>query len=126
MDSQQQQVYNFSQQMESTENYTNASLQTTTVTATTSTLVYKEPHILDRPSHAHLATPFDKLEVLCVSLVDFDNMKHNGINLTEELIKEGWETTFRDSIVQSTHFQSRSYGDSQIAMTIASSHTFWW
>ena len=87
MDSQQQQVYNFSQQMESTEQHANTSQQTTTETATTSITVYKEPHILDCPAHINLATPFDKLEVLCESLVDFENMKHNGIDLTKELRK---------------------------------------
>lgn len=95
MDSQQQQVYNFSQQMESTEQHSTASQQTTTVTAAISTPIYKEPHILDRPSHIHLASPFEKLEVLCESLEDFENMKRNGIDLTEELRKQGWENYFQ-------------------------------
>lgn len=64
MDSQQQSVYNFSQQ---TEQHSTSSQQTTTATASISTPIYKEPHILDRPPHIHLATPFEKLEVLCES-----------------------------------------------------------
>lgn len=85
MDSQQQQVCKYSQQIEATEQLDNAPQQTSTDTATTSTAVYKEPHVLDRPTHINLVTPFDKLEVLCESLVDFENMKHNGVDLTEEL-----------------------------------------
>lgn len=91
MDSQQQSVYNYSQQMESTEQPPNSSQQTTATTGVISTPIYKEPHILDREPQINLATPFDKLEVLCESLVDFKNMKRNGIDLTEELIKKGWE-----------------------------------
>jgi hypothetical protein len=68
--------------MESTE-------QTIAITGVVSTPIYKEPHILDREPHIHLATPFDKLEVLCESLVDFDNMKRNGIDLTEKLRMQG-------------------------------------
>ncbi|KAI5400592.1 hypothetical protein KIW84_065469 [Lathyrus oleraceus] len=60
-----------------------------------STPVYREPHILDREPHIHLATPFEKLEVLCESLVDFENMKRNGVDLTEELKMQGWETYFQ-------------------------------
>ncbi|KAI5434087.1 hypothetical protein KIW84_021087 [Lathyrus oleraceus] len=59
-----------------------------TVTGVTTTPIYKEPHILDREPHIHLATPFEKLDVLCESLVDFENMKRNGIDLTEELNKQ--------------------------------------
>ena len=94
MDSQQQSVYNYSRQMESTEQTPISSQQTTATTGVVSTPIYKEPHILDREPHIHLATPFDKLEVLCESLVDFDNMKRNGIDLTEELRMQGWETYF--------------------------------
>lgn len=50
--------------MEANENPAEVSQQTSTETATTSTDVYKEPHILDRPPHINLATPFEKLEVL--------------------------------------------------------------
>lgn len=81
--------------MESIEQHSTSSQQTTTVTAAISTPTYKEPHILDRSPHIHLATPFDKLEVLCESLVDFDNIKRNGIDLTEELRKQGWENYFQ-------------------------------
>ncbi|XP_050902501.1 uncharacterized protein LOC127114215 [Lathyrus oleraceus] len=81
--------------MESTEQPSTSSQQTTTATAAISTPIYKEPHILDRPSHIHLATPFDKLEVLYESLVDFENMKRNEIDLTKELRKKGWENYFQ-------------------------------
>lgn len=81
--------------MESTEQPPNSSQQTTTTTAVISTPIYKEPHILDCEPHINLATQFDKLEVLCESLVDFENMKRNGINLTEELRKQGWEKYFQ-------------------------------
>ena len=111
--------------MESIEQHKNTSQQTTIETATTSTEVYKEPHILDRPTHIYLATLFDKLEVLCKSLVDFENMKHNGIDLTEELRNKARKTTFRDSMVPSTPFWSMSSGDSMIVMIIASSHRLW-
>lgn len=81
--------------MEATEQPANAPHQTSIETATTSIIAYKEPHVLDRPPHIILATPFDKLKVLCESLVDFDNMKLNGVVLTEELKKQGWETYFQ-------------------------------
>lgn len=51
--------------------------------------------ILDRPSHINLATPFEKMEVLCESLVDFENMKRNGVDLTEDLKKQGWGNYFQ-------------------------------
>lgn len=95
MDSQQQFVYNYSQQMESTEQTPISSQQTTATTGVVSTPIYKEPHILDREPHIHLATPFEKLEVLCEYLVDFENMKRNGLDLTEELRMQGWETYFQ-------------------------------
>lgn len=85
-------MYNYSQQMEATEQPANVPQQTSTETTTTSITTYKEPYVLDRPPHINLATPFDKLEVLCESLVAFDNMKLNGVDLTEELKKQGWET----------------------------------
>lgn len=78
--------------MESTKHHANTSQQTSTETTTTSITAYKEPHVLDRPPHINLATPFDKLEVLCESLMDFDNMKLNGVDLTEELKKQGCKT----------------------------------
>ncbi|XP_050878349.1 proline-rich extensin-like protein EPR1 [Lathyrus oleraceus] len=88
MDSQQQSIYNYSQQMESMEQPPNSSQQTTITTGVVFTPIYKEPHM-------HLATPFDKLEVLHESLVDFENMKRNVIYLTEELRKQGWENYFQ-------------------------------
>jgi hypothetical protein len=83
MDSQQQSVYNFSQQMNSNEQAPSSSTPNPAVTGVVSTPIYKEPHILDREPHINLATPFEKLEVLCESLVDFENMRRNGVDLTE-------------------------------------------
>lgn len=37
-----------------------------------------------------MSTPFDQLEVLCELLVDFENLKDNGIDLTPELKHQGW------------------------------------
>ncbi|XP_050919850.1 uncharacterized protein LOC127137432 [Lathyrus oleraceus] len=85
MGPQQQSVYNYSQQMEAMKQTPIFSQQKTATTSVVSTPIYKEPHILDREPHIHLATPFDKLEVLCESVVDFDNMKRNRIDLIEEL-----------------------------------------
>ena len=82
-------MFNYSQQMGSSDQVQSTSNPTPTVTGVVTTPIYKEPHILDREPHIHLATPFDKLEVLCESLVDFDNMKRNGVDLTEELRKQG-------------------------------------
>lgn len=79
--------------MEANEHLAEAPQQTSIETATTSTTIYKEPY--DRPPHINLATPFEKLEVLCESLVDFDNLKRNGVDLTEELKKQGWENYFQ-------------------------------
>ncbi|KAI5418243.1 hypothetical protein KIW84_042751 [Lathyrus oleraceus] len=95
MDAQQQQVFNFSQQMESSTTAQSSSIPTPTVTGVSITLVYKEPHVLDREPHINLATPFEGLEVLCESLVDFNNMKRNGVDLTEELHQQGWENYFQ-------------------------------
>ncbi|KAI5399197.1 hypothetical protein KIW84_064542 [Lathyrus oleraceus] len=95
MDSQQQSVYNFSQQMNSIKQAPSSSHQNPAVTGVVSTPIYKEPHILDREPHIHLATPFEKMEMLCETLVDFDNMKRNGIDLTDELKKQGWENYFQ-------------------------------
>jgi hypothetical protein len=78
MNSQQQSVYNFSQQMNSTEQAPSSSHQNPSVTGVVSTPIYKEPHILDREPHIHLATLFEKLEALCETLVDFENMKRNA------------------------------------------------
>ncbi|XP_050915087.1 extensin-like [Lathyrus oleraceus] len=57
MDSQQQSVYNYSQQMESTEQPPISSQQTTATTSVVSTPIYKEPHILDQTT-----TPSEKLK----------------------------------------------------------------
>ncbi|XP_050876871.1 eukaryotic translation initiation factor 4 gamma-like [Lathyrus oleraceus] len=95
MDSQQQSVYNFSQQMNSTEKAPSSSQQTTATTGVVLTPIYREPHILDREPHIHLETPFDKLEFLCETLVDFENMKRNGVDLTKELKNQGWENYFQ-------------------------------
>ncbi|XP_050876246.1 eukaryotic translation initiation factor 4 gamma-like [Lathyrus oleraceus] len=75
--------------MESTEQRSTSSQKTTTKTDDISSPIYKEPHILDLEPHINLATAFDKLEVLYESLVDFENMKRNGIDLTEDLRKQG-------------------------------------
>ncbi|KAI5409756.1 hypothetical protein KIW84_055275 [Lathyrus oleraceus] len=95
MDAQQQQVFNFSQQMESSTTAQSTSIPTPTVTGVSITPVYKEPHVLDREPHINLATPFKGLEVLCESLVDFNNMKRNGVDLIEELRQQGWENYFQ-------------------------------
>lgn len=95
MDTQQQQVCEYSQQMDATETHVEAPQQVTTQTTTSSINNYQEPHVLDRPPHINLATPFEKLEVLCELLVDFDNLKRNVIDLTEELEKQGWGNYFK-------------------------------
>lgn len=82
MNPQQQQVFEYSQQMNATEQQVEASQQVATLTVTPSTTSYQEPHVLDRPPHINLVTPFEKLEVLCELLVDFDNLKKNGMDLT--------------------------------------------
>lgn len=81
--------------MNSTEQAPSSSQQTTATTGFVSTLVYREPRILDHDPHIHLATPFEKIEVLCESLVDFENMKQNGVDLTEDFKMQGWETYFQ-------------------------------
>ena len=95
MDTQQQSVFNFSQQMDSSNPAQSTSNPTPTVTGVVTTPVYKEPHILDREPHINLATPFEKLDVLCESLVDFENMRRNGVDLIEELRKQGWGIYFQ-------------------------------
>ena len=60
-----------------------------------STTTYQEPHILDRSSHINLSTPFEKLKVLCEMLVDFENLKKNGMDLTQEMENQGWENYFK-------------------------------
>ncbi|XP_050885576.1 uncharacterized protein LOC127091084 [Lathyrus oleraceus] len=81
--------------MEAIEQHTEDPQQITTQTATTSTTTYKEPQVLDRPPHVNLATPFEKLEVHCESLMYFDNLKRNDIDLTAELEKQGWGNYFQ-------------------------------
>lgn len=49
--------------------------QVTTQTAMALTTSYQEPHVLDRPPRINLATPFEKLEVLCELLVDFETSR---------------------------------------------------
>lgn len=39
--------------------------------------------------------PFKKTEVLYESLVDFDNLKRNDIDITAELEKQGWGNYFQ-------------------------------
>lgn len=93
MKPQQQQVFEYSQQMNATEQV-EASQQLVTTTDAPSTTSYQEPHVLDRPPHINLATPFEKLEVLCELLVDFDNLKENGIDLNQEMENQGWANYF--------------------------------
>lgn len=95
MDTQQQQVYEYSQQMDVVEQHVKAPQHDSTQTDITSITTYKEPHALDCPPHINLATPFEKLEVLCELLVDFDNLKRNNVDLTEELEKQGWGNYFK-------------------------------
>lgn len=95
MNPQQQQVFEYSQQMNVVEQIVEAPQQVTTLASTPSTTSYQEPHVLDRPPHINLVTPFEKLEVLCELLVDFDNLKRNGIDLTEELENQGWRNYFK-------------------------------
>ncbi|XP_050878031.1 extensin-like [Lathyrus oleraceus] len=63
MDAQQQSVYNYSQQIESTDQTSISNQQTDATTGVVSTPIYREPHILDREPYIHLATPFEKLEL---------------------------------------------------------------
>ena len=58
-----------------------ASQQVATTITAPSTTSYQEPHVLDHPPYINLANPFEKLEVLCELLVDFDNLKENGMDL---------------------------------------------
>lgn len=67
--------------MNATEQQVEASQQVATPTAAPSTTSYQESHVFDRPPHINLATPFEKLEVLYELLVDFDNLKENGMDL---------------------------------------------
>lgn len=40
-----------------------------------------------------LSTPVIDLEVLCESVVGFENLKLNGFNLTNDVASQGWEIT---------------------------------
>lgn len=68
--------------------------QVTSTTSIQTTTSYKEPRVLDRPARINLSTPFEQLEVLCELLVDFENLKENGMNLTQELKNQGQLTYF--------------------------------
>ena len=80
--------------MNTTEQQVEASQQVATLIVAPSTTSYQEPHVLNRPSYINLSTPFEKLKVLCKLLVYFDNLKENGMDLTQELKNQGWFTYF--------------------------------
>ena len=103
MDPQQQQVFEYSQQMNVVEQQVESSQQVATQNVAPSTTSYQEPHVLDRPPHVNLATPFENLEVLCELLIDFDNLKTNGMDLTQELETKGGITTSNDFMVPFTY-----------------------
>lgn len=41
-----------------------------------------------------LSTSVNELEVLCESIVDFENLKLNGLDLTSDVATHGWEVYF--------------------------------
>lgn len=82
MNPQEQQVFEFSQEMNATEQRVESPQQVASTTATPTIISYQEPHVLYRPSYINLSTPFDQLEVLCELLVDSYNLKENGMDLT--------------------------------------------
>lgn len=94
MNAQEQQVFEFSQEMNAIEQQVESPQQVASTTAIQTTTSYKEPHVLDRQTHINLSTPFEQLEVLCELLVDFENLKENGMNITPELKNQGWLTYF--------------------------------
>lgn len=94
MSPQQQQVFEYPQEMNVVEQQVEGSQQVSTQTSTPSTTTYKEPHVLDHPPHINLVTPLEKLEVLCELLVNFDNLKKKGMDLTEEMVNQGWANYF--------------------------------
>lgn len=100
MNPQQQQVFEYSQEMDATKQQVKATQQVATQTATPFTTTYQEPHVLDRTP---LPTPFKKLEVLCELLVNFDNLKKNGMDLTQELETKGGKTTSNVFMSPLTH-----------------------
>lgn len=81
--------------MDVVEKQVEASQQVATQISMPLTTSYQEPHILDRPPHINLAALFEKLEVLCELLVDFDNLKKNGMDLKQELENQGWDNYFK-------------------------------
>lgn len=85
MNAQEQQVLEFSQEMNSQEQQGESSQQVASITTLKTTTSYQEPHVLYRPSHINLSTSFEQLEVLCELLVDFENLKDNDLDLTQEL-----------------------------------------
>lgn len=94
MNPQQQHVFEYSQQMNATKQQVESLPQVATTTAAPSTTSYQEVYVLDRPPHISLATPFEKLEAFCELLLDFDNLKENGMDLTQELKNQGWLNYF--------------------------------
>lgn len=80
--------------MNATEQHVEAQQQVAFTTVTTTTTSYEEPHVFYRHATVNLATPFEQLEVFCELLVDFDNLKENGMDLTQELKNQGWLTYF--------------------------------
>lgn len=89
--------------MNAIEKQLEASQQVVTQTATPSTTTYQEPHVIDRPPHITLATPFEKHEVLSELLVDFDNLKKNGMDLHKSWRTKGGKTTSNVFMSPFTH-----------------------
>lgn len=94
MNAQEQQVFKFSQEMNATEQQVVSPQQVASTAATQTTTSYQGPHVLDRPTHINLSTPFEQLEVICELPMDFDNLKENGMDLTPELKNQGRLTYF--------------------------------
>ena len=90
MNAQEQQVFEFSQEMNAQEQQGESSQQVAFITDLQTITSYQEPHVLDHPAHINLSTPFEQLEVLCELLVDFENLKDNGMDLTTKLKHYGW------------------------------------
>lgn len=95
MNAQEQQVFEFSQEMNAQEQQVQSSQQVASTTFLQTTTSYQEPHVLDRPTHINLLTPFEQLEVLCELMVDFENIKDNNMDLTPELKHQGWLMYFK-------------------------------
>lgn len=94
MNAQEQQVFEFSQEMNAQEQQVESPQQVASTTAFQIITSYQEPHVLDCQAHINLSTPFEQLEVLCELVVDFENLKENGMDLTPELKNQGWLTYF--------------------------------